>query len=150
METEIAGELWRWLTASPSERADITAAGAELAMSLEYYLCGVFERVEFTRSREIWCDGIINLSIEQLNRRAFRLTGVAYSPTQLAPLEIEFHFDQRRNTEPNRVVVRFGELDSNGEIRWHAQDRFAGTIVANRPRRDRDWAVAVELTDAEK
>lgn len=114
---------------------------------LEYYLCGAFHLVEFTRYRDIWCDGVVEISIEKLNRCAFRVSAAAYCPQRLAPVEIEFHFAQRRALQPTHSIVRFGKLDAEGEIAWYSNKNHASSIVANRPRRDADWAIAVQLTN---
>ena len=148
LETAIANELWRWAFLPHGARSETTVR-SELSVWLEFYLCGAFHLIDFTRSRGIWCDGIIELSIARINRRAFLITGVAYAPNELAPFEIEFHFARRRDHEPARTIIRFGELDPDGEIKWHTNAKDAATIVANRPQIDRDWAVAVELTPAE-
>lgn len=149
IETAIARELWRWAFLPPQARSEVTAAGSELSLMLEFYLCGAFQLVDFTRSRGIWCDGVIELSIHRINRRAFVIYGVAYSPTNLAPFEMELHFSRRRDHDPLRTIIRFGELDPVGEIQWHTNEKHVATIVANRPRSDPDWAVAVELTPTE-
>jgi hypothetical protein len=127
----------------------VTAAQSELSVAIEFYLCGVFQLVDFTRSRGIWCDGVVQLSISKINRCAFRLIGVAYAPNNLAPFEIEFHFARRRDHQPLRTIIRFAEADPNGEIQWHSNQKNAATILANRPHCDRNWAVAIELTPAE-
>lgn len=113
---------------------------------LEFYLCGAFQLVEFTCSRGIWCDGVVEVSIEKLHRCAFRVAAAAYCPQRLAPVEIEFVFAQRRALEPTHTIVRFGILGADGELVWH-KTRHASIIVADRPRSDADWAIAVQLTN---
>ncbi len=117
-------------------------------MWLEFYLCGAFHLIAFTRSRGIWCDGVIELSIEKLNRRAFRIAGAAFGPNELTAFEIEFHYAVRRGRNPLRTIIRFGFAGPDGEIR-QPKEKDAPRIVANRPRRDHEWAVAVELTPLE-
>ena len=149
VETAIATELWRWAFLSPDVRGELTANGSGLCVTIEFYLCGEFQRIDFTRSHGIWCDGVTELSIRKLNRRAFLIAGAAFSPHHLAPFEIEFHFDRRRDQRPSRTIIRFGERDRDGSIRWHRNDKNAATMVANRPTENRNWAVAVELTPNE-
>ena len=109
----------------------------------------MFQLIDFTRSRGIWCDGVIEMSVSRINRRAFIIAGVAFSPVRLAPFEIDFHFARRRGKEPLRTIIRFGDRDSDGEIHWHKNWTNAPTALANRPKCNRDWAVAVELTPME-
>ena len=59
LEIAITTELWRWAFLPLKERKDVTAIGSELCANLEFYLCGAFHLIEFTRSRGIWCDGVI-------------------------------------------------------------------------------------------
>ena len=53
IETAIARELWRWAFLPPQARSEVTAAGSELSLMLEFYLCGAFHLVDFTPSRGI-------------------------------------------------------------------------------------------------
>jgi hypothetical protein len=146
LETRIASELWQWAFLSPGERREVTANGSGLCVMVEFYLSGVFQLVEFTRSRGIWCDGVFELSIRQIGRRAFVIAGIAYGPSRLAPFEIEFYFDRRRSEQPVRAIVRFGACEKDGEIHWHTNRNRAAAILAKRPKCDQEWAVAVELT----
>ncbi len=149
LEAAIAAELWRWAFAPQEVRVDIAAVQSELSTKLEFYLCGAFQLIDFTRSRGIWCDGVIELSIMKISRCSFLTVGAAYAPTHLAPFEIEFHFGRRRDHVPLRTIIRFGKRGPDSEIQWYANTKNAATIVANRPQYDRDWAIAVELTSTE-
>jgi hypothetical protein len=146
LEKRIASELWKWAFLSPGERREVTANGSDLCVMIEFYLSGIFQQFAFTRSRGIWCDGVVELSIRQMNRRAFVIVGIAFAPSQLAPFEIEFHFTRRRDKEPLRAIVRFGGCEDDGEVHWHSNLKNAAATLAKRPKCDRDWAVAVELT----
>jgi hypothetical protein len=149
LEQEIAAGLWRWAFLSPDAREELAANRSDLSLAIEYYLGGVFQVIDFTRFRGIWCDGVLELCVEKITRCSFMVTGISFSPSLLAPFEIEFHFSRRRDTDPVRTIIRFGDRDTDGEIYWHRNSANAATIVANRPKRNRDWAVAVELTPQE-
>jgi hypothetical protein len=129
-------------------RREIVAAQSDLAVCIEFYLCGVFRLVPVAQSHGWWCDGVIELSIEKLNRTSFLIAGAAYCENSaagfLAPFEIEFHFAKRRDPGPARIIVRFGELDHHGSIRTTQENPTV--IAASRPTQDRDWVIAVELT----
>ncbi len=121
-----------------------------LSLLIEFYLSGFFEhQIEFTRSRDIWCDGIVGLRIERTSRLSIVVCGVAYCPHDWAPFELEFHFKRRRDIEPLKVVLKFGELNSGGELLTHSRSKSPEAILARRPNLNRDWAVAVELTPDE-
>ncbi len=149
LEQSIAGELWRWAFESPKAQADITAVRSSLLVALEFYLCGAFHLIDFTRARGIWCDGVIELAISRLDRQAFLLSGVGYFPNELAPFEIEFHFARRRDRQPTRTIIRLGWADSEGEIRWKTKKRNVSGISTSHPTSLKDWAVAVEVTPGE-
>jgi hypothetical protein len=106
----------------------------------------LFHSVDFTRSRGIWCDGVLQLSIARLHRLGLAISGVCYCPHELAPFELEFHFERRRDLVPLRTVLRFGDLGHGRNGAMHTSAKNAVVIVANRPKRNQDWAVAVELT----
>lgn len=110
---------------------------------LEYYLCGVFHLIDYTRSRGIWCDGIVELSITKTTRLSFLIVAAAYCPNALAPIEIEFHFPARRSCHPACVLLRFNDPGEG------SNSRDAYMVLSRRPQLDRDWTVAVELTDLE-
>lgn len=144
LETKIATELWRWAFLSDEERARWAANAREFEECLEFYLCSLFETVEFTRSRGIWCDGVMNLVMTRPSRLSFLIAGAAWAPNEVRPFELEFYFSKRRSLTPIRTVLRFGFGNSTGSGR-HRRCLDAEGIVANRPRRNPDWAVAVEL-----
>lgn len=116
---------------------------SHLATNLEYYLCGLFNLIAWTRSRGIWCDGIAKISIEKTSRLSFLVVAAAYCPHSLAPVEIEFHFPVRRSVSPTRVLLRFNDPGKVGTFPDPCK------VILKRPQQDRDWTVAVELTDLE-
>jgi len=150
-EARIGAELWRWAFADAEERAAIAAPRWQLPLLIEFYLSGLFQEIEYTRRLGLWCDGVPELSVSQIDRRTFRIAGVAdccNSSYFLAPFELEFHFEARRGQIPFRVILRFGEREGNREIHRHTNRSKIAMILANRPCHNRDWAVAVELTPA--
>jgi hypothetical protein len=130
IERAVAKQLWRWAFADDETRAEITAVRSDLTLCLEWHLGGLFELIDFTRSRGVWCDGIIEMSIRRLHRRAFLIVGASYSPNNLAPFEIEFHFARRRDLEPVLTVLRFGQRGPGGQ--FLPPGKRADLIVANR------------------
>ena len=76
--------MWQWAFRNNEVRSSRTKSACELPTALEYYLGRAFELIEFTRSRGIWCDGVLELSIARINRLGFLLSGVAY-PIDVLP-----------------------------------------------------------------
>ena len=145
LEATIASELWRWAFLPNEERDEITAVTSKLSAAIEYHLCNAFHLVEFTRSRGIWCDGVVELQIEKTKRCSFIIVGAAWCPNSLAPFELEFHFDRRRDPLPVRSIVRFGRVNNHKQLQSYGQ-KSAAKIVATRPTTIQDWAIAVEMT----
>ncbi|MFT4556608.1 MAG: hypothetical protein ACI92S_001953 [Planctomycetaceae bacterium] len=154
LEEAIAEELWRWAFASEEIRSEMTTIRMvvspedvprtpRLPTMLEFYLCGVFQLVDYTHSRNIWCDGILEFSIERTTRKSFLIVAAIYCPNVLAPVEIEFHYPVRRSCRATRIIVRFNDP---GEV---GTSRIPSNVILRRPQHDRDWTVAVELTDFE-
>lgn len=150
LELRITAELWRWAFLKDDARRELLWPRGDLALNIEFYLCGVFRIVPVAQSNGWWCDGVVELSITKLSRTSFRIAGAAYcgnaAPCYLAPFEHEFHFAKRRDPQPARVIVRFGEVNANGSIRLRKHHKNAALIATNRPTQERDWAIAVELT----
>jgi hypothetical protein len=142
--------LWQWLELPESDRGSITANQATLSGTIEYYLCKALDYENSARSSGWWCDGVIDLSISEIADKSFLIVGVAYwaqsgqDPCYLAPFEMEFHFDEFRKNVSRRIVIRFGCLDQHGLIK-----KTADTLGERRPKRNQDWAFAVELTEPE-
>jgi hypothetical protein len=147
LEAAIAAELWRWAFNTEEQRREQTSLGSKLASLLEYYLCGAFQAIDFARTRGLWCDGVAAIEIAKPERCVFHVAAAAYVPHQLAPVELEFHFPQRRALKPTHTIVRFGRLGADGEIVWAPNSLHAPRIVANRPGCDADWAIVVQLSN---
>ena len=143
IEPKIAAFLWRWSTADAAGRNSI-ATSPDLGSLLEYWF--PFSDIEFTRKRNIWCDGILLVEITELNFRSFCIAGVGYFPQVLELFEIEFHFENQRDPVPRSCVLRFGLPDGQGELQPLGH-KHPGYIIGLRPKTNSEWAVAVELTD---
>jgi len=137
--------LWRWKFAAPTER-DAIVADTKLALMLEFWF--PLADIPLTRKLGTWCDGITTLDISSNSHCSFSLAGVGYFPTYLAPFELEFHFANRRDIDPSSIVLRLGFR--NGLMPANAtgdpSTKNDAAAFANRPQRNSDWAVAVELT----
>ena len=127
--------LWEWRFALPSEREQLIQ-DTKLALIIEFWF--PFTLIEHTRKQGAWCDGIVLLNVTDLQRTAFMVGGVGYFPQKLAPFELEFHYQNRRDLLTTKIALRLG----NSSLSNKAPD----TIYDRRPRGNQQWPVAVELT----
>jgi len=153
MDVRIARQLWRWRSLPKPERSDVAAPQSELASDLEYFLCSAFQSPNSAPSSGWWCDGVLQLSIEEIDDVSFRMVGAAYwarashkaSPFFLAPFEVEVHFSRVHANAASRTIVRFGATDRLGNIKEVPHDGSAALVIARRPQQDADWALAIEV-----
>jgi hypothetical protein len=121
-----------------------------LAGTVEFFLCGAFQNKNSAPSSGWWCDGVIEVSVRQLETTAFQLAGVAFwaesgnphSPFYLAPFELEVYYSSPGDLCSSRVIVRFGQVDRRGGIVRTPYNRLLG----RRPKSDAQWAFAIELS----
>ncbi len=73
------------------------------------------------------------------------MAGVGYFPNNLNPFEVEFHFEKRRDIQPQKIKLRFGKLDGIGQLVRYDIKKYPPNILSQRPTEDSDWAVVVEL-----
>ena len=152
----MAAILWRWAFLRRSERGDVSAYDPEcvLPILLAFYFCGVFHCEKSAPSRAWWCDCVYDYSIAWRKRTMFRVVGVGdwgkagggFTGFYLAPFEFEMHFRSVNELDPVRIVVRFGEADELGEIRPIPLGTEIDRVLAERLKRDEDWAFAVEFS----
>ena len=111
---------------------------------LEYWF--PFSEIEETMRLGTWCDGIPLLTVEQIDRVTFFLSGVGNFPYQLAPFELEWHFVNRRDLKPASIVLRLGPVaQENQQTSRH--NRNVEHVFRLRPKQNCDWMIAVELFD---
>lgn len=109
-------------------------------------MCELFQLIEFTRSRDIWCDGVIELQVLEIDIHFFKLFGVGYFPDSLAPFELQMVLDQKAINECKTTILRFASADGDDGIAWSHEDLDPYIILQYCPQRNVDWAVAVEFT----
>jgi hypothetical protein len=151
LEGSISAELWRWVTLEPVAQAEITKARSRLADDLMCFLSRAFREIEFTRAKNIWCDGVLGLLVFPLNQLSFRVVAAAFCPSALEPVELMFHYSETGGLKPLRIILRFGFADevrgSRKSSRSQKRKGFdAGAILDSLPETNQQWAVAVELT----
>ena len=145
IESRIASIIWQWKFVEPDKR-DALIAESRLASLLEFWFpCS---ELDYTRKRNAWCDGIPLMELSYINRTSFLIVGVGYFPYQLAAFEIEFHFEKRRDKLPRTIVLR---LDRIKHIDYQCifNNKHPENLLNVRPQTNKDWALAVELIEAD-
>jgi len=94
-----------------------------------------------------WSDGLIHLEINGLTTDRFKLLGVTWIDCRgIAPFEIDLELDPKNEAHFRRTVFRIGILDDRGCPLICDRDLLPSYVLENRPKCNRDWAMAVELT----
>ncbi len=118
----------------------------EIRGLLEWYICGCIANGP-KNLRYWWSDGVVHLEITPTEVDWFKLLGVTWIDCLgVAPFEIDVEIDPADDSRFARTLFRLGMLDD-----WRqpvlCKSKFdAGRVLENRPRCDRDWAIALELT----
>lgn len=118
----------------------------EICRLLEFYICGCISYGPKNLCGW-WSDGVIHLEISERVPDHFKLLGVTWIDSLgISPFEIDVELDPNNNKYFAKTVFRIGTLDSYG--RPSVCDRNLATmrVLELRPRYNRDWAMAVELT----
>lgn len=118
----------------------------EIGGLLEFFICGCIAYGP-RNLRGWWSDGVIHLEIAETNRDRFTLLGVTWIDSLgLAPFEIDVELDSLDDTYFTKTVFRIGMLDKNRRPMVCDRNLAPHRVLAMRPRYNRDWAMAVELT----
>ena len=153
-KTPIEARLAKYLKIWRDDRAALSAFGLpveqEIAKLLEWYICeclayGPKEVADW------WSDGVVQLKIEQTNTDSFKLLGVTWIDSQgLAPFEIDVELNPADDHLFARTRFRIGSLDGCGRAEVRRPRIATECVLEKRPKRDRDWAMAVELAPPEQ
>ncbi len=118
----------------------------EIGSLLEWYIC---ECIPYgpTTLGGWWSDGVIYLEIAQTAVNAFNLIGVTWVDCDgIAPFEIDAELDPIDYHLFAKVTFRIGMLDDLRRPKLIDPRVDALGVLEMRPRQNRDWAMAVELT----
>ncbi len=125
--------------------ADNRTVVQELRDLLEWYIC---ECIPYGPDNlgGWWSDGVIHLDIENPTMDRFRLLGVTWIDCHgIAPFEIDVELDPQNDTHFAKTVFRIGMLDDQRRPLVCNRNLLPTRVLENRPRYNRDWAMAVEL-----
>ena len=113
---------------------------------LEFYICGCIQYGPKSLCGW-WSDGIIHLEISETEQDHFKLLGVTWVDSLgISPFEIDVELAQNDDTYFAKTVFRIGTLDSYGRPTVCNRNLAPTRVLETRPRYNRDWAMAVELT----
>jgi hypothetical protein len=142
--------LWRGDRDAVAE--DGEAVGHALSRVLEWFIC---DCLEYSPDNDIggwWCDGVMTLDVVQTGVESFQLSGVAWiggvdaKSYGVAPFRIDAVLDPSQDDQLARCVFRIGWRDHRGRPRLDSPQIPPYRILAEQPRTNSDWAVAIELT----
>jgi hypothetical protein len=122
----------------------------EICGLLEFYICGCIPYGPKNLGGW-WSDGVIHLEIDEPDPGRFKLLGVTWIDSLgISPFEIDLEVDPNDGVYFAKTVFRIGMLDSSGRPSVCNRNLAPTRLIETRPRYNRDWAMAVELTPPTK
>jgi len=113
---------------------------------LEFYICGCIAYGPKNLGGW-WSDGVVHLEIENSKPDRFKLLGVTWIDSMgIVPFEIDLDLHPNDDKYFAKTVFRIGMLDDCGRPMVCNRNLAHTRVLENRPRYDRDWAIAIELT----
>jgi hypothetical protein len=118
----------------------------EIRSLLEWYICECLSYGPDSLE-SWWSDGVIHLEIHETAPDSFKLLGVTWIDCLgTAPFEIDVELNSRDDSHFAKTVFRIGVLNDWGCPKIVDRRLNARSVLESRPRRNCDWAMAVELT----
>ena len=94
---------------------------------------------------------MIYLDIVELAPDRFTLLGVTWIDSLgISPFEIDLELDPNNDTYFAKTIFRIGMLDNHGLPKVASRNLAPTRVLETRPKYNRDWAMAVELTPPPK
>jgi hypothetical protein len=113
---------------------------------LEFYICGCIPY----GPKDLggwWSDGVVHLEISEPKPGRFNLLGVTWIDSLgMAPYEVDLELDPNDDIYFAKTIFRIGIRDNAGRPMVCDRNFQPTRVLENRPRYNRDWAMAVELT----
>jgi hypothetical protein len=147
IETRLVKYLRIWSDAPHCLTANGQPVEREIGFLLPLFICECLHYDPTKRLGSWWSDGVVRLRIEQLSQAAYKLIGVTWIGSEgFAPFEIDVELAPEIDTHFIKCIFRIGLLDDDGRPFVCNPKLIADDILDARPRSNRDWAMAVELT----
>jgi hypothetical protein len=145
IETRLLRCLQIWSVTPGYESENDRPLYREICSLLEYYICGCIAYGP-KNLRGWWSDGVIYLEIVSTEPGRFKLIGTTWIDSSgIAPFEIDLELVPNDDIYFERTVFRLGTLDNYGRPTLFDRNLAPTRIIEERPRHNRDWAMAVEL-----
>jgi hypothetical protein len=113
---------------------------------LEFYICGCIPYGPKNLGGW-WSDGVIHLEIAEPKPDRITLLGVTWIDSLgISPFEIDLELDPNDDRYFAKTVFRIGMIDDFGSPTVCNRNLAPTRVLEKRPRYNRDWAMAVELT----
>jgi len=146
IETRLLRCLRAWRVVSDASIVDNRSAVQEIGELLEWYICDCLSYGP-SNLGGWWSDGVIHLEIDNPETDRFKLLGVTWIASfGIAPFEIDLELNPQDDLLFAKTVFRIGMLNDNGLPIVSDRNLAITRVLEIRPRHDRDWAMAVELT----
>ena len=117
----------------------------EIESLLERYICGCLQYCP-AGLEDWWSDGVIYLEISQTAENVSKLLGVTWIDCYgITPFEIDVALNPRDDHFFAKTTFRIGTRDADNQPKLFDRRIDARSLLKTRPRKDRDWAMAVEL-----
>lgn len=146
IESRLVNCLRAWHEDPNAIISDERTVQQEIVDLLEWYIC---ECIPYGPNSlgGWWSDGVIHLEIDEPSPDKFKLLGVTWIDCHgLAPFEIDVELDAKNNTQFAKTIFRLGMLDAQRRPKICNRNHAASRLLETRPRYNRDWAMAIELT----
>ena len=149
VEAQLVACLRRWRVDPHAVLDHGRTLEREIYGLLEWFICGCIAYGP-RNLRSWWSDGIIHLEITHLGCEKLKLIGVTWIDCHgTAPFEIDVELDPADDHHFAKTIFRIGMLDDRGTPKLCHRNLAVGRVLDMRPRYDRHWAMAVELTPPE-
>ena len=145
IETQLLKGLRDWQASADTDLESGRGLNQQIRNLLEFYIC---ECISYGLKELCgwWSDGVIHLEISELFPNHFKLIGVTWIDSKgLAPFEIDIIMEPDDWNNFSRTIFRIGKRDTQGWPILCSRDLSTSRILDQRPKHDRDWAMAVEL-----
>jgi hypothetical protein len=148
IETRLVRYLRLWRD-NPNATVNDVSVSEKISGLLEWYICECLHNGPGNLS-EWWSDGVIYLEINQLTLESFKLLGVTWIDCWgIAPFEIDVELYPLDDICFAKTICRLGTLDEFGHPTLFDRDAHPPLVLEKRPRHNREWAMAIELTPPE-
>ena len=151
LELGLVRAIWDWCAVSAADGDALAAATTIVGREIDVFLSRVFRMSKLPEAQAWWLDGMMSLSLTKHSLTRINAVGATIWAGKgpgfyLAPFECDFFFAAPKASECDRIIVRFGKLNHQGEIAKLRHDKLPAKVVELRPSRDADWAFAVEIS----